>query len=334
MSPFLENIFLLLGTIIGAGIFSLPSSLRQEGWVYFILLILGLDYILGKTNILYREIIESIHEKHQLPGYVRIILGRRMSRISSLLLLFSTFGALLAYLIIGGSFAGNVLGTSSWTGSVVFYLCIMLITVFAGKKIETLDVFFTCIKVVLLIVMIYVSFSRLTLFTLRFVPVFGKNPLEAYGAMLFALMGISIIPELKKDKKVNASIYIAEIVVLICYALFAVVLYPYLSTGKMVVKNIFFDITGVFTILSPYLMLTWVGYDLMREDLKVENQKALIIVLGIPIILFLAGMQSFLKVISLTGGVFLGSIALIVTMMYQKKFPQKKNGAQNFFFKI
>lgn len=323
MSPFFENIFLLLGTVIGAGIFSLPIALKQAGWIFFLIMIVGLELFLAKINSLYRDIVDNTKEKHQLPGYVRHILGERMSKVASVLLLFSTFGALLAYLIIGGTFTGNVFGVSSWSGSILFYVLVVFITVFAGKKIEAFDVIFTCIKVVLLFFIILTSFSRLTMFSMRFVPFIGENPLSAYGSILFALTGISIIPELKKDKHTHTAIYIAEFIVLLFYLLFSIALFPYLSTGKFIFKNILFDITGVFTILSPYLMLTWVGYDLLEKDLSVHKPKALLFVMGIPLVLFLFGLQSFMKVISLTGGVFLGSIALIITMMYQKKFPKK-----------
>ncbi len=322
MSPFFINVFLLLGTIIGAGIFSLPIAFKQAGWFYFVAMMIGLGIFLAKTNSLYREIVDHTKEKHQLPGYVRTLLGSKMSKLSSLLLLFSTFGALLAYLIIGGTFTGNVLGVSSWSGSFIFYFVVIVITLIAGKKIESFDVIFTVIKVILLFFMIVTSFNHLTFFTLRFVPFIGENPLSAYGSILFALTGISIIPEMKKDTHIYNAIYIAEFVVLVCYFLFAIALFPYLSNGDGGYKNIFFDITGVFTILSPYLMLTWIGFDLLEKDLKIKKNKALLIVMGIPLVFFIMGLQSFMKVISLTGGVFLGSIALIVTFMYQKKFPK------------
>lgn len=323
MTPFYENIFLLLGTIIGAGIFSLPIALRQSGWIFFFLTIIGLAYLLAKTNTLYRDIIESIPEKHQLPGYVKIVLGKQMSKISTFLLLISTIGALLAYLIIGGTFMGNVVGSGSWTGSIIFFISIFFVTILAGKRIEEFDVVFTVIKVLLLASIIVSSFSHLTFFTTRFIPMIGENPIGAYGAILFALIGISIVPELKKDRCIHKSIYIAEFVVLIFYMLFAVILYPYLSSSELVFKSFLFDITGVFTILSPYLMMTLIGNDLLEKDLKINKKHSFIIVLFVPIVLFLIGMTSFIKVISLTGGVFLGSIVILVTMMYKKKFPHK-----------
>ena len=58
MSPFYENIFLLLGTIIGAGIFSLPIALKQSGWIFFLITIIGLEYLLAKVNSFYREIVD------------------------------------------------------------------------------------------------------------------------------------------------------------------------------------------------------------------------------------------------------------------------------------
>ncbi len=323
MSPFYENIFLLLGTIIGAGIFSLPIALKQTGWLFFLFTITGLSLLLAQTDSLFREIVESIPEKHQLPGYAKIILGDKISKLSTFLLLVSTFGALLAYLIIGGDFLGNVLQISSWYGSIIFFVAIFLITFFAGKKIEEFDVLFTVIKIVLIVGIIVSCLGPLTGFAIRFIPAVGNNPLGGYGSILFALTGISIIPELKKTKHIHKSILIAEIIVLVFYLLFSVMLYPYLSADSFVFKSLLFDITGVFTILSPYLMLSMVGNDLLVKDLKVNKNHSYIMMLGIPILLFLVGFTSFMNVISFTGGVFLGSMVLIVTFMYKKKFPHK-----------
>jgi len=73
----MRNLFLLLGTIIGAGMFSLPISLGRTGTVIFLVLTLGLGYLLGQVNWFYHRVIEKVKERHQLPGYVRKILGER-----------------------------------------------------------------------------------------------------------------------------------------------------------------------------------------------------------------------------------------------------------------
>lgn len=323
MSPFFENLFLLLGTIIGAGIFSLPIALRNAGWVYFFIFILALSVILAKVNLFYREIVEKVKERHQFPGYVNIILGPAAAKLAVLLILFSTLGALVAYLIIGGSFLSAVIGTTPWSGSIIFFAVVFCILLFTGKKLEAFDVLFTIIKLILLAVIIITTSKDLVTFSLRFIPTVGESPMSAYGAILFSLTGLSIVPELKKDSAIDKSMYIAQLLVLAFYIFFAVSFYPYFSSNGIVFKNMLFDITGVFAILTPYLMLSWVGYDLFNKDLNIPKRTSLLAIVCIPLVLFLAGLQSFMSIISLTGGVFLGGTALLIAIMYKKRFPGK-----------
>lgn len=318
----MSNILLLLGTIIGAGIFSLSAALKEAGALYFVGLLFCLSYLLGNINWYYHQIIESVKSKHQLPGYVQIILGKKAATLATCLLLFSTLGALLAYLIIGGTFMANALGVPANTGSMIFYAVVFSLVLLTGKKLLALDNIFVAIKIFLLVFIIMIGFVNKT-WLYDTVPLIGHYPWAVYGAILFSLTGFSIIPELKKDSHVLKSISISQGLVAVLYLLFAVSLYPFLSSGTVLIHNIWFDITGVFAILTPYLMLTLVGYDLLTKDLHISKRVSQFFMLLIPFVLFALGFQSFIQVISFTGGVFFGGIALLITRMYQKRFPGK-----------
>lgn len=323
MSVVFHNMFLLIGTIVGAGIFSLPVALKQAGSVYFIGLMIGLTFLLGSVNILYREIVDSYREKHQLPGYAHKILGKTAARIATLLLFFSTAGALLAYLIIGGTFAAGILETSAVGGSVVFYAGVVLLVLNAGSHLEVFDIAFSVIKMVLIALLIGVAFASPVHFPLHTIPLFGNHPALAYGSILFALTGVSIMPELTKSRDIPQSVWYASSLILAVCTLFAFGYYGFITESGAVMRDPLFDLTGVFIILTPYLMLSWVAYDLLRKDLGVSHTSSLLITHGLPAVLFLLGLQSFTEVLSLTGGVFLGAIAVLITIMYRTKFPGK-----------
>jgi len=326
----MRNLFLLLGTIIGAGIFSLPISLGRTGTIIFLGLTLSLGYLLGQVNWFYHQVIEKVKDRHQLPGYVRKILGERASFVATICLLFSTLGALLAYLILSGEFISNITPLSNTQGSWLFYIAVALMLFFGGRHLEVLDVFMTIVKVLILGIVILFTFDPGVFKTsLTFFPTeLGfKNLLLAYGAILFALTGYSIVPELKKDGDVRHSINWAQLISVFIYVFFALNLFPFVQGDSFALGNplhsFLFNLAGVFGVLTPYLMLSWVSYDLLDKDLGFPKKEALILTLVAPLLLFLIGMHDFMAVLSVSGGVFLGVIAILIAQMYAKKFPGK-----------
>ncbi len=315
---------MLLGMIIGAGLFSLPIALRDAGVPLFLGLVTVLAYFMAKVNGFYREIVDHTSDRHQLPGYVKMVLGRHWATLSASLLLFSTFGALIAYLILSGNFMSQIAPVSPFTGSMIFYGTAFVFLFFAGKSLESWDVFFTFLKMVLLVIVIAVALLSLDA-PRALANVLPAKPLIAYGSVLFALTGFSIVPELKKDKGIKRSIYAAKIIASLVYLMFAFSLVMFLEGDKYVFNNaaltLLFNLAGVFSVFTPYLMLSWVAYDLFNKDLLFGKKESLLLSLAVPFFFFIIGVNDFMTVISVTGGVFLGGIVVIICRMYQKKFP-------------
>ena len=326
------NIFLLLGTVIGAGIFSLPIALQSIGFLLYLVLILIIAYFMANINYFYRQVVERIQERHQLPGYTRLILGKRYGVLATFLLLFSVFGALVAYLILSGQFLSALIPISPMQGSWLFYLVVVGLLFFTGKSLEIFDVYLTVVKALLLFAVIVVSFFVFQMPSNGLGTVFFDSSsisasLVAYGSILFALTGYSIVPELKKQKQIKKSIFSAQIIIALIYLLFALGVSPYFKNQQFVFPNqilhYLFNLAGFFCVLTPYLMLSWVVYDLFNKDLKFKKKDSLLLTVVIPMLLFLFGVQNFMNVIAITGGLFLGGIAILISQMYQKKFPGK-----------
>ncbi len=327
----MHNLFLLLGTIIGAGIFSLPIALSKSSFLVFVVLTILLAYIMAKINWFYRQIVTSIKERHQLGGYVAKIMGPKWSFLAIVFLLLSTIGALLAYLILAGQFISAITPLSTAQGSWLFYGAMFVMLYFGGRHLEALDVFMTVVKVVLLTVVIVVTFDLSGLFnSLNFVSkAFSlKNVLLAYGSVLFALTGYSIVPELKNTPGQKRSINLAQVISAGFYLLFGLNLMGFVQGNNFVfnpgITMILFNLTGIFAVLTPYLMLSWVCYDLFDKDLGFAKKEALLMTLILPLLLYLMGMHDFMTVISVSGGVFLGGIAILITQMYKIKFPKQQ----------
>ena len=104
-----QALAVLIGTIIGVGLFSLPYITAQIGilTMLFYFLILGAVMIL--ISLIYSEVALRTKELHRLPGYAEKYLGSKAKKIAFVSNGFGLTGALLAYLIVGGEFLFSLL---------------------------------------------------------------------------------------------------------------------------------------------------------------------------------------------------------------------------------
>ncbi len=292
------NILLLTGTIIGAGMFSLPFVFQKLNWT-FPWLLFFLTLVSIYLSYIYIKIIKNTQTKHQLPGYIKIILGKNWGRITSFLLLFSTGGALLAYLILGGKLLGNVF---------LFYLLVSLPYLLKPKVLEKWSDVLTTVLVIGLIFLIIKNNQNIK--TNLFYPNLTSF-VEGYGVILFSLTGFSIIPELKlKNKTIYQSIIFSYTLIFFLYLLFSIFVSP--------LKSIFFYLIGLLAIISSYLPLSIVFEDILTKDIQFSPIISKITTLTLPIILYFIGLDNFLSIISLTGGIFIGSLAILILLAYIK----------------
>ena len=103
-----KNFFLalsvLIGTIIGAGIFGIPYVIFKSGLIpgLFYFIILGGAVLL--IHLFFGEIVLRTKEKYRLPGFALKYLGRPAEVLVTVSVVVGVIGALLAYLILAGDF--------------------------------------------------------------------------------------------------------------------------------------------------------------------------------------------------------------------------------------
>ena len=100
----------LIGTIVGVGMFGLPyvASRAGVGVVVAYLVILGAVVIL--IHLLYGEVVLRTRGQHRLVGYAERYLGFTGKALATLVFFFGLYGALLAYMVLGGEFLSFLLG--------------------------------------------------------------------------------------------------------------------------------------------------------------------------------------------------------------------------------
>ncbi len=344
MKNFIFPIATLSGTIIGVGLFSLPYITLQVGfWVmlgYF--LILGTLVIL--VHLFFGELALATPDLKRLPGFAKLYLGKGGEKIAFCSSILGIFGAILAYLIVGGEFLANlfspIFGGDSfiWT---LFYFSLGAILIFFGiRAIAKVEFWGLILFFLILIVIFFKGFSQIKLANLFPSPDFSQLFLP-YGLILFSLWGAALIPEVEEMLGERKNLLKKIIIISILIPVLVYLFFIYLILGITGSQTTESALTGLrnflgpglvslalfFGVLTTFTSFITLGLTLKKVfwyDLKIDKNIAWLITCFIPLILFLIGIKQFIPVIAFVGAVMLGIDGILILLMYQKIKPERK----------
>lgn len=337
-------IAILVGTIVGAGIFGIPYAVSRIGLPLGILYLIVLGVVIFITVLAYSEVILRTKEEYQMTGYAGKYLGIWGKRILSFTLIFSIYGALLVYTIGVGDFLNTLLenffGGTPFFYSILFFalasLCVLagLRTVASLEKTMTSILIFT---VFLIGILVFRHINPENFFN------FDKHYLFLpYGVILFAFTGATAVVDMRKilrgeEKKLKKAILLGHIIPFAIYLLFAIFVVGVtgLNTSEEAIfglKNaVGFGVAavgaflGILTMTTSFLILGLVLKEIFIFDYKLKKLSAWFWAMIVPFVIFIFGLTSFIKVIGVVGAVVGGLDGIIILMMYKKA---KKLGNQ------
>src|SRR3989344_3819002 len=108
---FYSAVAVLIGGVVGVGIFGIPFAFAKAGFLTGFLFLVGLTLFTLITNLAYGEIILRTNRTHGIVGYAGIYLGDFWKKVAFFIFILGAYAALLAYIIVGGEFLANIL---SW----------------------------------------------------------------------------------------------------------------------------------------------------------------------------------------------------------------------------
>lgn len=308
---------------MGVGMLAVPYVIEAAG----LLPAFGYFVVLGAItlfiNLAYAELILRTDERHRLVGYVRKYLGRLAARVVTISNTFGVWGALMAYIIVGGNvffLAFRQFGGNPELYQFGFFILMAMLVVRGVKKMAGAEFWLTLIKLGMLAGFIVVFSSFIQTFHYSLVEV-GKVFLP-YGVILFAIGGSAAIPEMSavlgnERRRLPSAIFVGTILSIIGVALWGFIVVG--ITGQATTEN---AITGLlqhfgptvawigsifelFLVATPFLVLGENLAEQFQYDLKVRQKwLAFFLALGVPIIILLFIHPSLLKIIGLTGAVF------------------------------
>lgn len=338
---YIYPISILSGSIIGVGFLLLPYITLKVGiWLmlfYFVLV----TALIVLIHLIMAEISLKTPDYKRFPGFVKFYLGSFAERVSIILMVLGTLGILLAYLIIGSEFLTTIFSPifgGGFLAYLIIYFLILISVVYFGVKLVAKAEFWAIVLLLFAFLFIFIKgFGQIQLSNI-FLPAEDlsnwKSLFLPYGALMFALWGTGLIPEveemLRKKKKIfKKVIVLGTLLPAVIYLLFTVLSLS--ITGSQTtesaligIRNVLGDaisitlFIGVITTFASFVTQALLLQEIFMYDLKLEKFTAWVFTCFPPLIIYFLGFTSFMDLIGLVGGLFLGINGIMILMMYKK----------------
>lgn len=336
----------LFGAITGAGFFAVPFVAAHAGAITFLIYLPVLVAIQTLLHLLFARLVLSTKSAHRLPGYVGIYVGQKYKSVVSFFSLFSGFGTLLAYVILGGTFLYSLLAPHFGGSLIMYSLAIFTLEgliVLAGiKLIAGVELVLTAFLVVVVGMITVKSFFHLDLhnyFTFDW-----HQILLPYGPIFFAVAGDAAIPEVcrilsREKEKIRSAIIWGTILPAVVLAVFVLTVVGVtgpnttvdtLSGLRQVVGNGVITmalIFGAIAIFTSCLVMMQSVREIFWWDFKINKYIAWFFTFSLPVVLFLLNFTNITAVISVTGAVMGGILGVVTVLIVpiMEKNPQQKS---------
>ncbi len=327
----------LAGTIIGAGMFALPYLFSRIGYLagFVFLVLVALVYYF--IHLRYAEVIKNEPRKHYFLFLAKKYLGADGHLLARWVILGELLFIQIAYLIIGPSLLSLISGINLIAALLIFWAAGSLAIFLKNKEIGLLEVLGAVSLVAVTILILLFAQNDLN------VPAFDFSSTEswflAFAPLIFSMAGRPAIPKVvQMHKKHRGKHSLAAVILLgtslpvLVYMVFALgmlKLSPQVSVDSLSNLNLlspvmmfWVGLVGLIAVFTSYLIIGRNFFDVLNDELK-EKFHSAAIAMFLPLILVLIGVGSFLAVIGVAGGMFLALDAVLVNLIWARRFNKK-----------
>jgi len=329
-------VFALVGTTIGAGIFSLPYAFFKSGFFIGFLELVILTGVVLLIQLIVGEVALRTKGRKRLISYAEEYLGIRWKNAVTISVLLSGIGTLLVYIILGGRFLSVFIDTNPFWGSIVFFALWFFMVLFKPRSFGKAEFFIGSFVLLIIVLITLFNFGYINLDNFKFEEMNVANVLLPYGIILFAITGYSVIPEMedilgKERRKLRSAVIWGTLIPIIIYLIFIFTIVG--ISGSLTSQD---AISGLARALNSKTIL-WVGSLLgflaiieaalshgvyIKEtiwyDLKANKWTAWVLTGLAPLVLFLLGARNFVTIIGLVGALFFGFHAVVILLIHKK----------------
>lgn len=328
----------LLGTVIGAGLFSLPYVFKSAGLPvgFFYLVLAAAVYI--PIHRMYAAVIHETPGEHRFVGYARIHLGRAAALLTVFISVIQSVLVLAIYLILSKSFANLVWPAGAEFHKIAIFWVLGSAAVFLNlRRFSLLESLIVGGIFGIIIAIFFLGLPKLPATLAAVGSPDWHYALLPIGSVLFALYGRSAIPPaVRLTEKTGKAIAIGITAAAVIYAFFVLAvlsLSPAVSPdavsglrGHVPVWALFgIGILGLLSLFSSYISIGQDTSESLRLDFKLSVWTRFLIVIFGPLALYLAGFTNFIGLVSFVGGVLLAMEGILIVLMWRKVTGRKLN---------
>jgi len=345
-----EAIAVLIGTIIGAGIFTLPYVAVHSGLITTLIWLIIVSFIITYLHLAFGEIVLRTKQDFCLPGYVGHYLNSSAKKFILLITFFTFSFSLLIYLLLGSQFLQVILN-SVWTnfsfpqGFLVIFLWLLFSSAILSKnkKLSRINFYLSFALLSLFFIIIIFALPRFEVGNINLFN-FTNNWgwLIPYGVLFFALNGMVAIPEAakvleikgEKKEKLKKVIIIGTFIPAFCYLVFILAVAG--ASGSLTsleaiqgLKGILGNgivllgaILGFLAVSTSYLIFASYIKSSFINDFKWSRFISYFLVIIGPLLLYCLHLENLVKLISFMGGM-LGGLEGVMLVLVLKKAKQQ-----------
>ncbi|OGL99225.1 hypothetical protein A2501_03445 [Candidatus Uhrbacteria bacterium RIFOXYC12_FULL_57_11] len=328
----------MVGSVVGVGVFGLPFVFSQTGYGAGLLVLLLLSSTMTGILFMYADVIAHTPGEHRFAGIIETYLGKRFGRIATMTLVFGFWGAMLAYLVAGGKLLSILFGLQGNVAETFFGLCIAALIgalSYRGLRfVARIEVWMLAGLIFLFSFIVLAAFPHADLSRLAD-GTWNNGLLALYGVVFFSLTGgISAIPEMRallgKRDSLPYAVFIGMACITALYAVFtfSVIAATGTSTSEFAIDALVpliggsFRVIGVSLAVASILSIYMVGSVELQNSLRYDNRLSRVaawaLAIGVPVVLYLAGVRSFIGILGFIGAVFAGVNGILVVFTYER----------------
>ena len=335
---FVFSVSALIGMIVGGGIFGLPYVVSVAGLIPAIFYFVVLSGAVLLTHLLYGEIILRTKERYRLAGFAEKYLGKIWKNITAVAVIFGGVGVLLVYIIIAGDFLKIIVSPigdfSSFVLGLFFGVFLTFFIIRGIKFIAPAEFVTNLLFLAIVIIFFFLGLPRFDFSNLAILE--STNIFLPYGVILFSLIGWAAIPELREISgrangfEMKKILIVSAIIVSFIYILFSLSvvgvsgentsmdalsgLIPFLGPNIV----FFGALAGLLTIADSFLISSFALINTLVADFRISKRSAILISCGLPLVLFLFGLRSFISIIGFMGTIIGATEGLAIVLIYKK----------------
>lgn len=327
-------VFSLVGTTVGAGIFSLPYAFLKAGFAIAFFEFIFLLGIVLLTQLIFGEIVLKIKGKKRLIGLSEEYLGRDWKLPVTISVILGGIGVLLVYIILAGYFLSFIINQSVFFSSLIFFAFWFLLTLVKPKVFGGIELIFGFS--IILITLFIASFGADRINFSNFSGFNISDLFLPYGVILFAISGYCVIPEMEdilgiEKRKMKKAIIYGTLIPAAIYLLFVIIILGVSGSiasqdaisGFSTALNsrvilLFGSILGLLAVTGASLSQGVYIKETFLYDLRVNKWLSWFVTGAAPLTLFLFGARHLIAVISVVGALFFAFHAIVILLIHKK----------------